>query len=285
MRKTLALIAFAVILSACGRNEPTPRLPSSKGLDENLAAALAHPEKATQLTVEPSGDPVGLPRELWTLTNLRELNISCSERLNELPPEVGKLHALEKLVIDCGNGSSMNISLPEEIGNLRNLAVLRLYGAMDPREAGEGSIPLSRFKHLPDAIQNLTSLKELDLGRNGLPDVPPQIAHLENLETLDLSFNEIHELPQFVGNLKKLRELSMEGNHSLKFPASLSQIKGLKVIAGNNNLDLKNQELLRRRFPDFVFEFENEFDDCAANEPAGGYEDWYTKSCGALPAK
>ena len=294
-----ALIGVVACFFGCARNEqkntPTPSEEAvlkhdsdSSGkpaLDSNLSIALAQPEIATQLTFHPTRELDTLPAELWTLTNLRELNLSCLDSLLKLPPEIGQLRFLERLVFDCGNSGSMNISLPEEIGKLKNLTVLRLYGAMDPREVGQNSPPRARFKHLPEAVRNLTGLKELNLGRNGLPYVPPQIASLENLEILDLSFNEIHELPEFVGNLKRLRELSLEGNGGIRLPASTSQIKGLKVTAGNNHLDLKNQDSLRQRYPDVKFDFENEFDDCAANEPVGGYPEWQKKSCGVLPTR
>jgi Leucine-rich repeat (LRR) protein len=219
------------------------------------------------------------------LTNLRELDLSCLENLKALPPEVGKLSSLEKLVFDCGNGGSMNISLPEEIGNLKGLRVLRLYGAMDPREFEKNPLPPSRFKPLPEGIRKLTGLKELDLGRNGLPYVPPQISSLESLEVLDLSFNEIDELPEFMGNLKRLRVLALEGNGGIRLPASMSQVSGLRITAGNNRLDLKSQDALRQRYPNIKFEFDDVYDDCGANEPAGGYPDWQRESCGSLPMR
>jgi hypothetical protein len=30
------------------------------------------------------------------------------------------------------------------------------------------------------------------------------------------------------------------------------------------------------------FDFEDEYDDCNANEPAGGYPEWQKKTCGAV---
>jgi hypothetical protein len=95
-----------------------------------------------------------------------------------------------------------------------------------------------------------------------------------------LSFNAIHELPESMGNLARLRELSLVGNSGMTLPASMSQIKGLKVAAGNNHLDLNTQDSLRQRFPNIMFDFEDLYDDCAANEPVGGYEQWYKELCG-----
>jgi Leucine-rich repeat (LRR) protein len=281
MRTTVAAIAAAVILFGCGGSQPRQlgvRPEETPALDSNLVSALAHPEKATRLTLAGS-DLDTLPPELWTLHNLRELNLSCQEQLKKLPPEIGQLGLLEKLIFDCGNGGIMNLSLPEEIGKLNKLTVLTLYGAMDPSESRQS--PPAR---LPDAVRNLTNLKELNLGRNRLTSVPEQIASLENLATLILSFNEIHEIPEFVGNLKKLRQLSLDGNGGLKLPVSLSQAQGLKVAAGNDHLDWKTQEALRHAYPGIDFDFANEFDDCSANEPADGYPDWQ-KECGGTKSQ
>ena len=109
-------------------------------------------------------------------------------------------------------------------------------------------------------------LEELDLGRTGLRSVPPQIASLGSLKKLGLDYNDLRELPAFVGNFKSLEELSLNSNGGVKLPQTLSNIKGLKVFMGNNALKLRDQQALRRRFPDIVFSFENEFDDAAANE-------------------
>jgi hypothetical protein len=124
-------------------------------LDPNRAVALTQPEKVTSLTFNPTNDLNTLPAELWTLTNLRELNLSCLEDLKKLPPEIGRLRSLQKLIFDCGNGGSMNISLPEEIGNLKNLSVLRLYGAMDPARAVKILLRTQRSRNCPRRFATL----------------------------------------------------------------------------------------------------------------------------------
>jgi Leucine-rich repeat (LRR) protein len=106
----------------------------------------------------------------------------------------------------------------------------------------------------------------LDLGRNGLRSVPAQVASLRKLKRLGLDYNDLREIPAFVGNLKNLEELSLRSNGGVKLPQTLSNIKGLRVSMGNNSLKLRDQRVLRSRFPDLVFSFENEFDDGAANE-------------------
>src|SRR5881227_1231199 len=157
----------------------------------------------------------------------------------------------------------MNISLPESIGNLSNLKVLRLYGALDPTDLSDTNRPTppSKIKSLPGTIGKLQNLEELDLGRNRIKSIPSQIASLQKLKRLALDHNDIHELPPFVGNLKNLQELSVSGNGGIKLPMSLSNLNGLKIFIGNNHLKMKDQEELRRLFPKATFSFESEYDE------------------------
>ena len=251
---------------------------------DSLEQALVAPEKATTLSIlccvdlSKDGKEVGetkydpaikhLPSQLGTLINLVELDISCLENLEDLPSEIGNLKKLEKLVIDNGNGCQMNISVPESIGNLSNLKVLRLYGALDPTDLSDTNkpIPPSKVKSLPGTIGKLQNLEELDLGRNRIKSIPSQIASLQKLKRLALDHNDIDELPAFVGNLKNLQELSVCSNGGIKLPKSLANLNGLKIFMGNNRLKIKDQKKLRRLFPKATFSFENEFDDSAANE-------------------
>ena len=230
---------------------------------DSFEQAFVAPEKVTTLSIE-KYDPAikHLPSQLGTLINLVELDISCLEKLEDLPSEIGNLKKLEKLIIDNGNGCQMNISVPESIGNLSNLKVLRLYGALDPRDLSDTNKPISpsKVKRLPGTIGKLQNLEELDLGRNRMKSIPSQIASLQNLKRLALDYNDIHELPAFVGNLKNLQELSVCANGGIKLPKSLSNLNGLKIFMGDNNVKIKDQEKLRRLFPKATFSFEDEYD-------------------------
>jgi Leucine-rich repeat (LRR) protein len=119
---------------------------------------------------------------------------------------------------------------------------------------------------LPATIAKLRNLEELDLGRNGLQTIPPEISNLKNLKKLGLDYNNLHDIPSFIGELKNLREFSIRSNGGIKLPQSLSKLSGLRISIGNNYLKLKDQAELRRQFPSATFDFENEYDDDAANE-------------------
>jgi Leucine-rich repeat (LRR) protein len=258
VRMRLTVIVSSLLLVSLG-------IVGAESFD-SLEKAVAAPERATTLSLN---DPhvKHLPAKLGTLTNLTELDISCLEELEDLPIEIGQLKKLEKLIIDNGNGCQMNVSIPASIGELTNLKVLNLNGAMDPTPSDTNSpIPASKIKTLPATIAKLQNIEELDLERDRLQSVPLPVASLKKLKKLDLDYNDVHELPSFVGELGNLQELSVRSNGGIKLPDSLSKLSGLKISMGNNYLKLRDQLELRRRFPNATFDFENEYDDDAANE-------------------
>ncbi|WP_138500367.1 leucine-rich repeat domain-containing protein [Nostoc sp. PA-18-2419] len=51
---------------------------------------------------------------------------------------------------------------------------------------------------MPDAIANLTNLRELDLSYNQISEIPEAIANLTNLRELVLSYNQISEIPEAI---------------------------------------------------------------------------------------
>jgi hypothetical protein len=78
------------------------------------------------------------------------------------------------------------------------LEVLRLCGAglsLVPREW---------------VARNTAVLRELDLSRNSLPNIPPFVFEMTSLEALSLSDNPVSSLPKSVGRLTKLRSLKLE---------------------------------------------------------------------------
>lgn len=231
----------------------------------SLEQALKSPQKVTALTLNEYDRALKhLPPALGSMINLQELNIACLEELEDLPEEIGNLRKLEKLIIGNGNGCSMNVSIPESIGNLKDLRVLRLHGALDGR--GLGITP--QIKPLPKSISNLKNLEELDLGRNGLAAFPSEVSlsSLSKLRRLNLSFNEIHELPDSTGTLQELVELDIHGNGGVELPKSLAALDYVKILMGDNSLKPPEQARLRAMFPRVTFDFENEFDSAGANE-------------------
>lgn len=266
-RLTVGLLSLHLCLGPAGAGV-APR--QDEGAFDSLEKALREPEKVRRLAIQ-TGDLEmrHLPAGLGRLVNLEALEMACLEKLEDLPEELGQLQKLEELVIDNGNGCSMNVSLPRSVGRLSSLRVLRLYGALDGRDVGDGAAARrNRSKPLPDTLRNLQRLEELDLGRNGIRSVPAEVASLRGLKKLSLDYNDIRTVPAFVGDLPNLQELSVNANGGITLPDSLAKLKGLKIYMGNNRLTLAAQRRLRARFPAAEFSFENEYDDDAANQEA-----------------
>ena len=277
MRSAVGLVAVCLFVCAWGGARSARvegRVGDARGsfgqeqAVESLEEAFKSPERVRRLVLQSEDHELKhLPARLGTLVNLEALEMACLENLEDLPEEIGALRKLQELIIDNGNGCSMNVLLPRSIGRLENLRVLRLYGALDARGLdGEETTRGPRSKPLPETLANLSKLEELDLGRNGLTAVPPQVGSLRGLKKLGLDYNALRALPSFVGNLTKLEELTLNSNGGVRLPDSLANVKGLKVFMGNNKLTLRAQRSLRSRFPAAVFNFENEYDDDAANE-------------------
>ncbi|MBA4371442.1 MAG: hypothetical protein C0402_01125 [Thermodesulfovibrio sp.] len=242
----LSLVSFGII---------SPELQAQSY--DSLKAALASPRKATGLIIrEKDARLKKLPPDIKKLGNLRSLQISCPAQLEGLPPEIGSLSRLERLVIDNNDKCQTRLILPETIGKLKNLKVLRLHGTLEvpgiePGKAAKGRADES----LPKSFSQLNNLQELDLGHNGLTEVPPKIAAFEKLEKLMLDDNPLTDVPPFMAKLKKLKELSLNATRVTTLPKEFTAVRGLKVAMSGKTLTLQDQVKLRTDFPHITFNF------------------------------
>ncbi|XVF58236.1 hypothetical protein PTKIN_Ptkin07bG0048400 [Pterospermum kingtungense] len=186
-----------------------------------------------------------IPLEIGSLSKLTFLNLSSNYLKGELPPSLGNLKLLEKLLIH----NFINGSIPLELGNLKNLVILDLSG-----NNLVGSIPLI-FSHLtnltslvlkynqiegpiPQGIGNLKNLVSLDLSVNNLSGpIPSTFSHLTNLASLALASNQIEgPISQGIGNLKNLVSLDLSGNNlSGPIPSTFSHLTNLASLALASN--------------------------------------------------
>ncbi|CAH8339556.1 unnamed protein product [Eruca vesicaria subsp. sativa] len=132
--------------------------------------------------------------------NVVELNLLGSYLNGPLRSSSGlfRLEHLQSLDLSTNDLSGI---LPDSIGNLRNLRVLRLFGC-------------NFFGKIPSSLGNLSHLTHLDLDGNDFTD----------------------ELPDSIGNLKKLTKLIISSSKlSGKFPHVILNLSALTTINLNSN--------------------------------------------------
>ncbi|AFY57146.1 Leucine Rich Repeat (LRR)-containing protein [Rivularia sp. PCC 7116] len=161
-----------------------------------------------------------------------ELDLS-GKGLTTLPPEIGKLTQLKKLILgkhkyDQGYiidtiGNKLS-ELPKEIGWLAQLEELQIIR--------------NQLDNLPAEIVQLTNLQSLHLEENQLSSLPAEIARLSNLQSLDLSYNnKLIGLPAEIVQLSNLQSLRLRGNKLSSLPTEVVQLSNLQ------NLDLRYNQL------------------------------------------
>ncbi|QDL11275.1 GTPase [Brasilonema sennae CENA114] len=190
---------------------------------------MAASEGAMELDLS-GKDLTVLPPEIGKLTHLKKLILGKYEyddesgivdtignNLSALPPEIGQLDHLEELQV-VGNRLS---SLPAEIGKITNLQTLHLSS--------------NQLSVLPAEIGKITNLQTLHLSSNQLSVLPAEIGKLTNLQTLDLSFNQLSTLPAEIGQLTNLQTFNPSSNQLSALPAEIGKLTNLQTLKLNNN--------------------------------------------------
>ena len=120
-----------------------------------------------------------------------------------LPPEIGGLSDLVHLDLDYNSFPNV----PEEIGALTRLEVLRLGGNHE-------------LKVIPQEVFSLPHLTELTLPGFETA-VPPEIGDLRNLEILGIVSGPIKTLPEEIANCTNLKELYVNFTYLEEVPAGI----------------------------------------------------------------
>jgi Leucine-rich repeat (LRR) protein len=168
-----------------------------------------------------------LPKSIWYLPNLRNLEIQRNELTSLTDPSGLPLDNDEKISVNLEelviNNSKLKL-LPDFIGNLEKLKNI--------------SINLTELTSLPNTIGNLSNLINLNLLGNKLEYLPPTIGapgNLSNLKILNLSDNKLEFLPESIKNLSNLQSLLVDSNELKYLPESIVHLRELKKLNVNNN--------------------------------------------------
>jgi hypothetical protein len=93
-----------------------------------------------------------------------------------------------------------------------------------------------RLNRLPEDVERLENLKELDMSYNNFKVyLPIKVCHFFRLTKLLLYFNQFTDLPPEIGQLKELTELNLYGNQLTSLPAEIGQLVNLKILLVPHN--------------------------------------------------
>ncbi|MGK7954369.1 MAG: COR domain-containing protein [Crocosphaera sp.] len=196
-----------------------------------------------------------------------ELDLS-GRSLRSLPPEIGKLTKLKRLMLGKWDKNThkwrgnLLASLPSEIGQLASLESLNLAKNLLtnlPKEISQLSslqnlnLSENQLISLPSEIGKLRGLKYFSLYKNQLRSLPLEVTKLKKIRYLNLRGNQLKHLPKELADLSFLQELDLKGNHLKNFPAEIAQAENLQQLYLSNNpletppIEIANQGLLAIR--------------------------------------
>ncbi len=100
------------------------------------------------------------------------------------------------------------------------------------RREGSTGLRLNGLKltSVPEAVWQLSALRDLRLNGNQLTSVPEALGQLSALRALDLSSNQLTSVPEALGQLSALDWLRLDGNRLTSLPEALGQLRALQVL-------------------------------------------------------
>ena len=160
--------------------------------------------------------------EVVTRVGVDTVDLSAHTGLLALPEALRGLTAIQELMVV----STALKMLPEWLGELRTLEILRVGGKVD-----DNFLEKCPLCSLPGSIGALTGLKSLHLRFLTLTALPESLGALTGLVTLDLQNCLLKVLPASLGSLTALISLDLGTCHALTaLPASLGALTGLTTL-------------------------------------------------------
>ncbi|XP_059658156.1 probable LRR receptor-like serine/threonine-protein kinase At1g56140 [Cornus florida] len=160
-----------------------------------------------------------IPKELFVLKELKDLNIGQNFLSGPIPAEIGQFSNLQYLGLNTNN---LTGRIPPELGNLTKLISL--------------SFSKNNFHGpLPTELGNLTFLEQLYIGSSGVSGpIPLELSNLKSLQILWAFDNLLTgKLPEFFGTFTALKDLRVQGT-KLEGPipnsyGALTKLENLRI--------------------------------------------------------
>jgi Leucine-rich repeat (LRR) protein len=114
-------------------------------------------------------------------------------------------------------------------------------------------------------MSRLKNLTYLDLGGNGLEEIPLFVRDLPKLKQLGFGWNtKLKQVPSFLTGLRELTSLDLQADGLQDLPDFLNALPKLSDVRLGDNYAITQDEAkkkeLQKRFPRIKFDFEDEYD-------------------------
>lgn len=213
-------ILFILILltTACRKNSqelpPAPPEIGTLAADSLAIISIYKRNKASLEGIE--GTPIAL-WEFVTIEDNRVTKITFSDKIVELPKEIGHLTALRSLMFP----TNAIQSLPPEVGTLTDLRYLKM-----SRNA---------LSSLPDEMAKLKLLDTVLLTHNSFSELPAVLLRLPKVSYIALDSNRITKIPSEI-SLFNSGTIRLNGNKLTELPEELYQCQKMRISLQDNLL-------------------------------------------------
>ncbi len=191
----------------------------------NQPVSQADLDTITEIWLAPDYKPTDLTG-IGYLRNVTRLHLYGNNYVTEIPEEIGNLKGLNYIDLYGCNITS----LPESLFTIATLDHLELTKSkITSLPSGIGNwvnlrtllINSISITELPEEIGNLVNLQTLQADHTAITKLPDSICNLINLQTLDVSDTTISELPVNIGNLLSLKNLNISNTKISALPESI----------------------------------------------------------------